>query len=125
MAGAGRVAELLEHAAAGAQRSLEAFVWLSKLLSGGFGVSALVALIALGVWLFFVFIWPSLASVLAQVISPPDVRYVLLGLPTPGTIEMQQTLARFSPNQLFAEQGCRRGQQASIFQCFHIEKRTV
>ncbi len=36
-------------------------------------------------------------------ISPPDVRYVLLGLPTPGTIEMQQTLARFSPNQLFAE----------------------
>jgi len=80
-------------------------VWLAfaMLLSIVFRSAATAALIALGVWLFFVFIWPSLASVLAQVISPPDVRYVLLGLPTPGTIEMQQTLARFSPNQLFAE----------------------
>ena len=73
------------------------------LLSIVFRSAATAALIALGVWLFFVFIWPSLASVLAQVISPPDIRYVMLGLPTPGTIEMQQTLARFSPNQLFAE----------------------
>ena len=60
-------------------------------------------MIALGVWLFFVFIWPSLASVLGAGDLAAGLRYVLLGLPTPGTIEMQQTLARFSPNQLFAE----------------------
>jgi ABC-2 type transport system permease protein len=73
------------------------------LLSIVFRSAATSALVALGLWLFFVLIWPILSSALAMVIAPPDVRYVLLGLPTPATVEMQQVLARFSPNQLFAE----------------------
>ena len=80
-------------------------VWLAlaMLLSIVFRSAATSALVALGLWLFFVLIWPILSSALAQVIAPQDVRYVLLGLPTPATVEMQQTLARLSPNQLFAE----------------------
>ncbi len=80
-------------------------VWLAlaMLLSIVFRSAATSALVALGLWLFFVLIWPILSSALALVIAPPDVRYVLLGLPTPATIEMQQILARLSPNQLFAE----------------------
>jgi ABC-2 type transport system permease protein len=68
-------------------------VWLAlaMLLSIVFRSAATSALVALGLWLFFVLIWPILSSALALVIAPPDVRYVLLGLPTPATVEMQQT----------------------------------
>lgn len=80
-------------------------VWLAlaMLLSIVFRSAATAALIALGVWLFLTLIWPMLSQALAQVISPPDVRYQLLGLPSPGTIEWQTILARLSPNQLFGE----------------------
>jgi ABC-2 type transport system permease protein len=80
-------------------------VWLAlaMLLSIVFRSAATSALVALGLWLFFVLIWPILSSALAQVISPPDIRYLLLGLPDPKNVETMQMLARFSPNQLFAE----------------------
>jgi ABC-2 type transport system permease protein len=54
-------------------------VWLAfaMLLSIVFRSAATAALIALGVWLFFVFIWPSLASVLAQVIFAEAVLAIL------------------------------------------------
>jgi len=44
-----------------------------------------------------------LAPAIAQIIAPPDVRYQLLGLPSPATVEWQTALARLSPNQLFGE----------------------
>jgi len=80
-------------------------VWLAlaMLLSIVFRSAATAALIALGVWLFLTLIWPMLSQALAQVISPPEIRYQLLGLPSPGTIEWQTILARLSPNQLFGE----------------------
>jgi ABC-2 type transport system permease protein len=80
-------------------------VWLALaiFLSIVFRSAATAALVALGVWLFFTLIWPMLAQFLAQMVSPPDLAYLLRGLPTPGTVEWQQILARFSPNQLFGE----------------------
>jgi ABC-2 type transport system permease protein len=80
-------------------------VWLglAVFLSIVFRSAATAALIALGVWLFLTLIWPMLAQFLAQLISPPDIRYLLLNLPSPGTVEWQQILARLSPNQLFGE----------------------
>lgn len=80
-------------------------VWLalSLLLSTVFRSAATAALVALGLWLFIYLLWPILAEVLAQAIVPPDPRYTALGLQTPGTVELQQILARFSPSTLFAE----------------------
>ena len=40
---------------------------------------------------------------LAQAIVPADPRYTALGLQTPGTVELQQILARLSPSTLFSE----------------------
>jgi len=59
--------------------------------------------VALGVWLFLTILWPMLAPALAQVISPPDPRYAMLGLDTPDTAIWGQELARLSPNDLFGE----------------------
>jgi ABC-2 type transport system permease protein len=80
-------------------------VWLALaiFLSIVFRSAATAALVALGVWLFLTLIWPMMAPAIAQIISPPDVRYQLLGLPSPNTVEWQTALARFSPNQLFGE----------------------
>lgn len=80
-------------------------VWLAlaMLLSVIFRSAATAALIALGLWLFFTLIWPFLAQAIAPLIAPPDVRYQLLGLPSPNTVEWQTALARLSPNQLFGE----------------------
>jgi ABC-2 type transport system permease protein len=80
-------------------------VWLSFaiLLSVLFRSPATAALVALGVWLFFILIWPMLAQALAEIIAPPDVRYQMLGLPTPATVEWAQALGRISPDQLFRE----------------------
>jgi ABC-2 type transport system permease protein len=64
---------------------------------------ATAALLALGAWLFMTVLWPMIAPVLAQVISPPDFRYVLLNLPSPGTLQWQVALSRLSPNELFGE----------------------
>ncbi|HVY58537.1 MAG TPA: ABC transporter permease [Xanthobacteraceae bacterium] len=80
-------------------------VWLAlaMLLSIVFRSAATAALVALGIWLFFTVIWPMLAQALAEIIAPPDIRYQILGIPTPATLEWTQTLSRLSPNHLFQE----------------------
>ena len=65
--------------------------------------AATAALVTLGLWLFITFIWPVLAGAVAQAIVPQDPRYMALGLQTPGTAELEQILARFSPSTLYAE----------------------
>ncbi len=80
-------------------------VWLAlaMLFSSLFRSAATAALVTLGIWLLLTFIWPVLAGAVAQIIVPPDPRYMALGLQTPGTAELEQILARFSPSTLFAE----------------------
>lgn len=80
-------------------------VWLAlaMLFSIVFRSAASAALVTLGLWLFLSFVWPILSSVLAVIIVPPDPRYVALGLQTPGTVVVQQFLARLSPSTLFGE----------------------
>lgn len=80
-------------------------VWLALalLFSVLFRSTATAALVTLGLWLFLSFIWPILSNVLAVVIVPPDPRYMALGLQTPGTVVLQQFLARLSPSTLFGE----------------------
>ena len=80
-------------------------VWLALalLFSILFRSAATAALITLGLWLLMTFIWPVLAGAFAQIIVPPDPRYMALGLQTPGTAELEQILARLSPSTLYAE----------------------
>ena len=80
-------------------------VWLALalLFSVVFRSAATAALVTLGLWLLVTFIWPVLAGALAQIFMPPDPRYTALGLQTPGTVELEQILARFSPSTLYAE----------------------
>ena len=80
-------------------------VWLAMalLFSVVFRSAATVALVTLGLWLLVTFIWPVLSGALAQIIVPPDPRYTALGLQTPGTAQLAQILARFSPSTLYAE----------------------
>jgi ABC-2 type transport system permease protein len=81
-------------------------VWLAMamLFSVLFRSPATAALVALGVWLFVALLWPMLSALLAQLISPPDIRYALqFGILDPQTAAWQQALARLSPNQLFEE----------------------
>jgi ABC-2 type transport system permease protein len=80
-------------------------VWLALalLFSIVFRSAATAALVTLGLWLLVTFIWPVLAGALAQIIVPPDPRYTALGLQTPGTAQLEQILARFSPSTLYAE----------------------
>jgi ABC-2 type transport system permease protein len=80
-----------------------AWLALALALSIVFRSAASAALVALGIWLFLTVLWPMLGSALAQIIAPPDPRYAALGLPTPSTLEWQQIMARFSPNQVFNE----------------------
>ncbi len=77
-------------------------VWLALalLFSILFRSAATAALATLGLWLFFYVIWPVLAGELAQIIVPPDPRYMALGLQTPGTVVLEQFLARLSPSTL-------------------------
>jgi ABC-2 type transport system permease protein len=80
-------------------------VWLALalLFSTLFRSAATAALVTLGLWLLVTFIWPVLSGALAQIIVPPDPRYTALGLQTPGTAQLEQILARFSPSTLYAE----------------------
>ena len=80
-------------------------VWLAlaMLLSIVFRSPATAALVALGIWLFLTVLWPMLAPAFAQIIAPPDPRYVALGLETPDTGLWSQFLLRISPNDLFGE----------------------
>jgi ABC-2 type transport system permease protein len=80
-------------------------VWLALalLFSILFRSAATAALVTLGLWLLVTFIWPALSGALAQIIVPPDPRYTALGLQTPGTAQLEQILARFSPAILYTE----------------------
>jgi ABC-2 type transport system permease protein len=80
-------------------------IWLALalLFSILFRSAATAALVTLGLWLLVTFIWPVLSGALAQIIVPPDPRYTALGLQTPGTAQLEQILARFSPSTLYAE----------------------
>ena len=80
-------------------------VWLAlaMLFSIFFRAPASAALISLGIWLFLALLWPALAQLLGEVIAPPDIRFTLLGLPTPDTLAWQQGLSRLSPGTLYGE----------------------
>jgi ABC-2 type transport system permease protein len=80
-------------------------VWLAlaMLLSIVVRSTATAALIALGVWLFLALLWPALAQMIGEVISPSDIRFAQLGLPTPDTLAWQQGLSRLSPSTLYGE----------------------
>jgi ABC-2 type transport system permease protein len=80
-------------------------VWLAlaMLFSIIFRSTATAALVALGLWLFLSLLWPALAQVLGEAISPSDIRFAMLGLPTPDTVAWQQGLARISPSTLYGE----------------------
>ena len=80
-------------------------VWLAlaMLFSILFRSAATAALMTLGLWLFITFIWPVLAGAVAQIIAPPDPRYMALGLQTPATARLSRFFARLSPSTLFGE----------------------
>jgi ABC-2 type transport system permease protein len=80
-------------------------VWLAlaMLLSVVFRSTATAALVALGLWLFLSLLWPALAQMIGEVISPSDIRFATLGLPTPDTLAWQQGLSRVSPGTLYGE----------------------
>ena len=80
-------------------------IWLALaiLFSIIFRSAATAALVALGLWLFLTLIWPMLAPAFANVISPPDVRYLLVGVPSPNTAAWERALNSISPNQLYGE----------------------
>jgi ABC-2 type transport system permease protein len=80
-------------------------VWLAlaMLFSILFRSPATAALVALGLWLFLSLMWPAMAQLLGEVISPSDYRFAMLGLPTPATLAWQQGLARISPGTLYGE----------------------
>ena len=80
-------------------------VWLAlaMLLSILVRSTATAALIALGLWLFLALLWPALAQMIGEVISPSDIRFAQLGLPTPDTLAWQQGLSRLSPGTLYGE----------------------
>jgi ABC-2 type transport system permease protein len=80
-------------------------VWLAlaMLFSILFRSTATAALVALGLWLFLALLWPALAQLVGEVISPPDIRFAMLGLPTPDTEFWKTVLARLSPGTLYGE----------------------
>jgi ABC-2 type transport system permease protein len=80
-------------------------VWLAlaMLLSIVVRSTATAALIALGIWLFLALLWPALAQMIGEVISPSDIRFAQLGLPTPDTLAWQDGLSRLSPSTLYGE----------------------
>src|SRR5262249_59119293 len=76
---------------------------LAMLFAGLFRSPATAALLALGVWLFMTLLWPMISPFIAVLISPPDIRYQLLGILDPQTAAWQQALSRISPYLLFEE----------------------
>ena len=51
----------------------------------------------------FALLWPALAQMVGEMISPSDIRFAQLGLPTPDTLAWQQGLSRLSPGTLYGE----------------------
>ena len=80
-------------------------VWLAlaMLLSILVRSTATAALSAPGLWLFFALLWPAVAQMVGEAISPSDLRFAQLGLPTPATLAWQQGLSRLSPGTLYLE----------------------
>jgi ABC-2 type transport system permease protein len=80
-------------------------VWLAlaMLLSILVRSTATAALSALGLWLFLAMLWPAVAQMVGEAISPSDIRFAQLGLPTPDTLMWQQGLSRLSPGTLYLE----------------------
>jgi ABC-2 type transport system permease protein len=80
-------------------------VWLAlaMLFSVLFRSTATAALVSLGIWLFLALLWPAMAQLLGEQISPSDIRFAMLGLPTPATLAWQEGLARISPGTLYGE----------------------
>lgn len=80
-------------------------VWLalSMLLSVVFRSTATAALVGLGLWLFLSLLWPIMAQMIGEAISPSDIRFATLGLPTPDTLAWQEALQRLSPSFLYGE----------------------
>jgi len=80
-----------------------AWLGMAMLFSVLFRSPATAALLALGVWLFMTLLWPMISPFIAVLISPPDIRYQLLGILDPQTAVWQQALSRISPYLLFEE----------------------
>jgi ABC-2 type transport system permease protein len=80
-------------------------VWVARamLLSILVRSTATAALSALGLWLFLALLWPAVAQMVGEAISPSDIRFAQLGLPTPDTLMWQQGLSRLSPGTLYLE----------------------
>ena len=80
-------------------------VWLAlaKLLSIQVRSTPTAAQSALGLWLFLAMLWPAVAQMVGEAISPSDIRFAQLGLPTPDTLAWQQGLSRLSPGTLYLE----------------------
>ena len=80
-------------------------VWLAlaMLLSILVRSTATAALSGLGLWLFLAMLWPAVAQMVGEAISPSDIRFAQLGLPTPDTLAWQQGLSRLSPGTLYLE----------------------
>lgn len=77
-------------------------IWLALALvfSVVFRQSATAALASIAVWLFFTVFWGMIAGLLAQVFSPIRVGFVTELL---AQANLEMTIARFSPNTLYAE----------------------
>jgi ABC-2 type transport system permease protein len=80
-----------------------AWLALAMLFSVLFRSPATAALMALGIWLLMALLWPMISPYIAQLIAPPDVRYLLLGIMDPQTQVWQDALMRISPYWLFEE----------------------
>ena len=57
-------------------------IWLALAVTFSvfFRSTATAALVALGLWLFLALLWPALAQMLGEIISPSDLRFAQLGL---------------------------------------------
>ena len=79
-------------------------VWLaaSMMFSVIFRSAATSAMCAIGLWLLFSVLWPVLVPFIVQAVAP-SMSAMVLGIPDPHQIALQQTLSRLSPNTLYIE----------------------
>lgn len=77
-------------------------IWLAlaMVFSITFRQPAAAALASIAVWLFFTVFWGIIASLLAQVLRPPQFGFLEEEL---ARVQLEMTLARLSPNTLYAE----------------------
>ena len=80
-------------------------VWLSlaMLCSVACRSPATSAMTAIGAWLLLSLLWPLMGRFIAEIVYPANEVALLLGIPNPQQIGLQQTLARLSPATLFGE----------------------